>query len=298
MIDTLSTLLQPWVGFYQDPWFWQFPAATLLLSAAVFLLLALPWTWLAWADPASMRKYKIQDKRFQIKEFFWPSMGRLLQNNVMLALVLILSWPLLKHAGIHTGELPAWYVIIAQLVFFVFFDDFLYYWMHRGLHENKWLLKKVHSVHHRVRNTCAINGNYMHWVEFVATASLMLLGPILLDAHLYVVYIWVVIRQIEAVDGHAGYDIPWNPVHWLPVYEGPVYHDFHHAKFKGNYAGSLPYLDRYMGNTYVAEYLKYLQAKRQGMTPNEAGRHSLARRGAGAGVKVTGEKVANTGAEA
>ena len=297
MNDTLLTLLQPWVGFYQDPWFWEFPVTTLMISVITFLSLALPWTWLAWADPENMRKYKIQDKPFQIKEFFWPSMGRLLHNNAMQVLVLILSWPLLKQTGIHTGELPAWYIIIAQLVFFVLLDDFLYYWMHRGLHENKWLLKKVHSVHHRVRNTCAINGNYMHWIEFTATASLMLLGPILLDAHLYVVYIWVVIRQMEGVDGHAGYDIPWNPLHWLPVYEGPVYHDFHHAKFKGNYAGSLPYLDRYMGNTYVAEYLKYLQAKREGMTPNEAGRLSLARRSTAAGTKVSNTKVAGSSVE-
>jgi methylsterol monooxygenase/4-alpha-methyl-delta7-sterol-4alpha-methyl oxidase len=109
----------------------------------------------------------------------------------------------------------------------------------------------------------------MHWFEFSATASLMLLGPILIGAHLYVVYIWVAIRQFEAVDGHAGYDIPWNPAHWLPVYQGPVYHDFHHAKFKGNYAGFLPYLDRFMGNTYVADYLKYLKGKKQGLAPLE-----------------------------
>lgn len=45
-------------------------------------------------------------------------------------------------------------VILAQLVFFVLLDDFLYYWMHRYMHENKWLLRNVHSVHHRIRNTC------------------------------------------------------------------------------------------------------------------------------------------------
>ena len=141
--------------------------------------------------------------------------------------------------------------------------------MHRWFHENKFLLKHVHSVHHRIRNTCGINGNYMHWIEFSATATLMLLGPMLIGAHLYVVWIWVVIRQFEAVDGHAGYDIPWNPAHWLPLYEGPVYHDFHHSKFKGNYAGFLPYLDRFMGNTYVKEYLTYLKGKRLGLKPLE-----------------------------
>jgi 4-alpha-methyl-delta7-sterol-4alpha-methyl oxidase len=157
--------------------------------------------------------------------------------------------------------------VIAQLIFFIFLDDFLYDWVHRYFHENKWLPKYVHSVNHRNKNTCGVNGNYMHWFEFSTTASIMLLGPMLIGAHLYVIYIWVAIRQFEAVDGHAGYDIPWNPAHWLPVYQGPVYHDFHHAKFKGNYAGFLPYLDRFMGNTYVADYLKYLKGKKLGLAP-------------------------------
>jgi methylsterol monooxygenase/4-alpha-methyl-delta7-sterol-4alpha-methyl oxidase len=263
-------LLDAWFGFYQDEWFWQFPATTMLISNGVFLALAIPWTWIAWTDPKALRKYKIQNKPFEVKKYFLPSLARLVVNNFMLALLLIISWPLIRHSNVHLGELPAWYLIIVQIVFFIFLDDFLYYWMHRYFHRNKWLLKHVHSVHHRVRNTCGINGNYMHWVEFSATASLMLLGPILIGAHLYVIWIWVALRQFEAVDGHTGYDIPWNPAHWLPVYEGPVYHDFHHAKFKGNYAGFLPYLDKYMGNTYIDDYLQYLKAKKSGMNPQEA----------------------------
>ncbi|MGP4953645.1 sterol desaturase family protein, partial [Psychrobacter sp. T6-1] len=196
-------------------------------------------------------------------------------NNIILASLLILVWPLLKLTGVHNGELPAWYFIIAQLVFFVLLDDFLYYWMHRYMHENKWLLKHIHSVHHRIHNTCGINGNYMHWVEYSLTATLTLVGPILLGAHIYVVWLWVILRQVEGADGHIGYDIPWNPAHLLPVYEGPVYHDFHHAKFKGNYAGFLPYLDKYMGKTHIPAYLSYLKAKAKGLTPLEIEQNEL-----------------------
>ena len=264
---TVSDMINSWLTFYDDPWFWQFPMTTLAISAATFVILALPWTLIAWLDPKALRAYKIQDKAFELSKYFWPSLGRLITNNLALIALLILSWPLIKLTNIHTGSMPAWYTVLLQLAFFILLDDFLYYWMHRYFHENKWLLKHVHSVHHRIRNTCAINGNYMHWFEFTATASLMLLGPLLIGAHLYVVWIWVVIRQFEAVDGHAGYDIPWNPAHWLPLYQGPVYHDFHHAKFKGNYAGFLPYLDRFMGNTYVQDYLSYLKNKKQGLKP-------------------------------
>ncbi|WP_339905004.1 sterol desaturase family protein [Pseudomonas guineae] len=254
-----------WGEFYNDPWFWQFPMATLAFSMAAFLTVALPWTLVAWLDPVSLRKYKIQQKPFEFKKFFLPSLGRIVVNNLILSALLVLAWPLLKLTGVHNGELPIWYVIVVQLVFFVLLDDFLYYLMHRYMHENKWLLKHIHSVHHRIRNTCGINGNYMHWVEYSLTATLTLVGPMLIGAHIYVIYLWVIMRQIEGADGHIGYDIPWNPVHLLPVYEGPVYHDFHHAKFKGNYAGFLPYLDKYLGKTHIPEYLRYVQGKKLGI---------------------------------
>ena len=243
--------------------------ATLAISMAAFLLVAIPLTIIAWQDPVALRKYKIQSKPFEMKKFLLPSISRIIINNIILASLLVLVWPLLKLTGVHNGALPVWYIIIAQLVFFVLLDDFLYYWMHRYMHENKWLLKHIHSVHHRIHNTCGINGNYMHWVEYSLTATLTLVGPMLIGAHIYVVYLWVILRQVEGADGHIGYDIPWNPAHLLPIYEGPVYHDFHHAKFKGNYAGFLPYLDKYLGKTHIPAYLHYLQQKKNGLTPIE-----------------------------
>ncbi|MFV8570626.1 hypothetical protein ACNQ6O_05360 [Marinobacter sp. SBS5] len=47
-------------GFYNDPWFWQFPMATLEISMAAFLTVALPWTIVAWIDPISLRKYEMR----------------------------------------------------------------------------------------------------------------------------------------------------------------------------------------------------------------------------------------------
>lgn len=250
--------------------------ATLAISTAAFLAVAIPWTIVAWRDPVSLRKYKIQQKPFEMKQFLLPSIGRIIINNIILAALLVLAWPLLKLTGVHNGEMPVWYIIIAQLIFFVLIDDFLYYCMHRYMHENKWLLRNIHSVHHRIRNTCGINGNYMHWVEYSLTATLTLVGPIILGAHIYVVWMWVILRQIEGADGHIGYDILWNPAHLLPVYEGPVYHDFHHAKFKGNYAGFLPYLDKYLGKTHIPAYLSYLKGKKDGLTPLEIEQNELA----------------------
>jgi methylsterol monooxygenase/4-alpha-methyl-delta7-sterol-4alpha-methyl oxidase len=256
MIDTLQHLAQPWLAIYNEPRFWLIPMATQGIALIAFLAFALPWTYLAWKDPQWARRYRIQNKPFNVEKTFWPSLRATLVNNLILIPFLLISWPLLRLSGIHFGELPAWYVIVAQIVFFILLDDFLYYWMHRAMHKG-WLLRHVHCVHHRIRNTSALDGNYFHWIEFVMTASLALVGPVLLGVHGYVLWLWIIVRQLEAADGHCGYDIPWNPTHWLPVYKGPVYHDFHHARFRGNYAGFLPYLDRFWG-TYVPEYLRYI----------------------------------------
>ena len=245
-----------WLALYQDPMFFRLPIATLLLSIGTFLLAATPWTLLAWIDPQWARPYKIQQKPFQVQRYFLPNLARITINTTIMLALLIIIWPLLRLSNIHTAEIPPWYAWVIQLIFFIILDDFLFYWVHRSLHENKWLLRHVHSVHHRIRNTCALDGNYFHWLEFVIIGSLALVGPLLLGCHLYVLYAWIIIRNIEAADGHSGYDLPWNPLRYLPLYDGAVYHDFHHAKFKGNYAGALHYVDGFFG-THIKQYLDY-----------------------------------------
>ena len=251
-----------YVQVFQDPMYWQVGVYTLLISITTFLLFSLPWTLLAYIDPKSLQKYKIQDKAFQVKRYFLANLARIAINSCIFLVILTLVWPLFTMFNtIHTGDFPAWYIVIAQLTFFIFLDDFLYYWLHRAMH-TRWLLVNVHSVHHRIKNTCALDGNYFHWFEFLATGSLALVAPLILGAHLYVLWIWIIIRQFEAADGHCGYDLPYNPVKLIPLYHGAVYHDFHHARFKGNYSGFLSYLDGFMGNTYIPQYLTYIKEKR------------------------------------
>ena len=114
-----------------------------------------------------------------------------------------------------------------QFLFIIYLDDFLFYWMHRAMH-TRWLLKHVHGFHHRIYAPRAVAGHYMHPLEYVLTASLALVGPILLGVHVLVLYIWVVFRQWEAAEGHCGYDLPGSPTRWLPFSDGALHHDFHH----------------------------------------------------------------------
>ena len=251
-MDVMATV----ISWYTEPWFVEFPIMAGLIGMSAFLVYALPWTLLAWVDPEWARPYRIQAKPFEVAEYFWPTLGRIGFNLVMLFLVMVVVWPLLRLAPVHDGPLPEWWLILLQLAFFVVLDDFLYYWMHRWMHRNRWMLRKVHSIHHRLRNPFALAGNYFHWIEFVMTVGLLLVGPVVVGAHIIVVYIWVAFRQLEAADGHTGYDFPWDPMRLVPGYRGALFHDFHHSSYSGNYAGFFPYVDGFYG-TYARGYKQH-----------------------------------------
>lgn len=234
------------IDAYRDPLFWWFAVGGTLVSMTAFLVFAAPLTWIAATDPAWARPYRIQQRRARDGDVVWPSLVAFFKNNVALFVLVVASWPLIRHSGVHLGDWPPAWVIASQVLLFTYVDDFLFYWMHRAMHA-PWLFKRVHFKHHTILAPWAITGHFMHPVEYVLTASLMLLGPVLLGAHVATVWLWVVVRQWEAAEGHAGYDFPFSPSHLIPGNDGATHHDFHHAKVRGNYAGFLAIWDRAFG---------------------------------------------------
>ena len=248
------------LAMYRSPMFLKFPVAAQLVNVAAFLFWAAPFTWIAWKNPPSLQKYLVQNKTIDVKKWFWPSIGRLFANNAILLILILPTWPLLMKSGIHDGQWEPWYIILLQLLFFIFLDDFLYYFMHRLGHTRAGY-KYIHSVHHRVITPCAIAGNYFHPIEFIFTTMLVLLGPLLVSCHIYTLYIWIIFRQLQAADGHSGYEFPWNPLNYFPFYHGTAYHDFLHSKFLGNHAGFRGYMDRFFGG-YAKGYVEYRQRQK------------------------------------
>jgi sterol desaturase/sphingolipid hydroxylase (fatty acid hydroxylase superfamily) len=122
--------------------------------------------------------------------------------------------------------------------------DWLYYLMHRHLFHGWSVLRRVHAVHHRVRQPAAIDSLYVHPVENVLGLSLLILctwivGP--LDAYAFggcfFVYSWLNIVV------HAGVALPFP-------YLGLIArkHDAHHAHMRaGNYASLSPLPDLVFG---------------------------------------------------
>lgn len=236
----------PWDGLGSDPLFRALAVGGQLVSVGAFALFAASLTVMAWLDPPSLRRFRIQSRKPRAQTLVLPSIGRWAVNNAVLCAVIVGLWPWIRPSRMSLGELPPLWVMAAQLFFFAVLDDFLFYWMHRALH-TRWLFKKVHGIHHRIITPWAITGHYMHPVEYVATGLLMLLGPALLGAHVATAYLWIALRQWEAAEGHCGYDLPWTPTKLFPGSDGALHHDAHHAKINGNFAGFFPHCDRWFG---------------------------------------------------
>jgi 4-alpha-methyl-delta7-sterol-4alpha-methyl oxidase len=217
------------------------------VSMGAFLLFAAPLTALAWLDPPSLRRFRIQRARPPAdQKLVLPSIGRWLVNNLVMTVVAVLTWPLLARTGLHAGPLPPLWVALLSLVAFAYLDDVLFYAAHRTLH-TPWLFRHVHAIHHRIRTPWAITGHYSHPLEYVITGSLALVGPALLGSHVGVLWAWIALRQWEAAEGHSGYDFPWSPTRLFPGSDGARHHDAHHAKVTGNYAGFFAHVDKLLG---------------------------------------------------
>ena len=266
----MDGLFDWFIGSYHDPRLLPVTVYTVLVGMAAFALFAGGYTWLSVRDPVWARRYKIQNTRgagtlseeeaekrnilIPGKRMVRLSLKSWIINNAWMIAGTVSAWPLMSLSGVHLGPLPPLWVIAWQLVFFIYLDDFLYYWMHRGMH-TRFLLKHVHGWHHRVLTPWAITGHYMHPLEYVLTGTLAFIGPAIVGAHVVTLWIWIIFRQWEGSEGHCGYALPWSPTRFLPFSHGALHHDFHHARVRGNYAGFLPLWDRLFG-TYVRDYEK------------------------------------------
>lgn len=70
---------------------------------------------------------------------------------------------------------------------------------------------------------------------------------------------WGVIRMMETVDGHSGYEFSWSPYRLLPLSGSSSYHNFHHFKNVGNYSSFFTIWDTVCGTNKA--YFRYIAKK-------------------------------------
>jgi len=193
-----------------------------------------------------MNRFKIQDDKPESYEKQMRCFRLLMFNHFCIQAPLILgTYVYTETFGIpyDWDSMPHWYDLAWRIFMCLVIEDTWHYWVHRLMHDRR-LYKYVHKVHHYYQAPFGMTAEYAHPVETIVLGTGFFLGIAAFCTHVVMLWVWVVIRLVETIDVHSGYDIPYvNPMHLIPGYAGARFHDFHHYNFVGNYASTFRWWD-------------------------------------------------------
>jgi sterol desaturase/sphingolipid hydroxylase (fatty acid hydroxylase superfamily) len=117
--------------------------------------------------------------------------------------------------------------------------------MHRIFHENNFLLRKVHSIHHRSSTPFPLEYLYVHPVEWmsgmVGAAFAFFLILLVIPINIYAFWIFGMLRNMHEIHIHSDLELP--VISKIPFLSTTRHHDDHHAKLTGNYASTFAWMD-------------------------------------------------------
>ena len=255
-----------------------------LVVFVTYWTLGLAFLLLDWARrPACLYRHKIQ-LDVGLDTAALPRLFRTLlvgQALVLLPLSLFLGWLSTScGVGIVVREAPpAVGGAMWQIAAFVAWEEVAFYYSHRALHL-PFLYRRIHKVHHEWKTPVALAASYAHPAELLVSNVLPLVaGPVLCRAHVLTCYVWFVVAIAGSQLHHCGYRL-WF-LH-LPWDAQPMFHDYHHEAFSGNY-GLLTVLDWVHGTDKA---WRAAQKKQRMMMVEEGGAEEVGkgkgRRGSGA----------------
>ncbi|KAG8659366.1 hypothetical protein MANES_02G032800v8 [Manihot esculenta] len=232
----------------------------ILFMFLIYSTVPLPYVLVELMRSAGFEKYKIQPKvKLSSSETFKCYKDVMRMSFLVVGPLQLLSYPSVKMIGIRTSlPLPSGWEIFLQLLVYFIVEDYTNYWIHRFLH-GKWGYEKIHRVHHEYTAPIAFAASYAHWAEILILGLPSFLGPAIVPGHMITFWLWFVLRQIEAIETHSGYDFPWTPTKYIPFYGGAEYHDYHHyvgRQSQSNFASMFTYCDFIYGTDKLKEGLK------------------------------------------
>lgn len=179
--------------------------------------------------------------------------GVLLQQAIQAIVAIILFKVTGDDSDATTGDESSFFVLARQFLVAMFVLDTWQYFMHRYMHQNKFLYRHIHSQHHRLVVPYAFGALYNHPAEgllldTVGGALSFLLSGMSPQTSIY----FFSFATIKTVDDHCGLWLPGNPFH-MCFGNNSAYHDIHHQLYGTKYNFSQPFFvlwDRILG-TYM-----------------------------------------------
>jgi sterol desaturase/sphingolipid hydroxylase (fatty acid hydroxylase superfamily) len=205
-------------------------------------------TFMAWAaQSSSLKQYRIRTPT----SYRIPKAKKAINISLNGLLSMVFLWAILYHFGDYIlSSAPASGVtIFGEVLASLLLYDFMYYFMHRGMHHPKFM-KYVHGVHHYVRFPTSSESIYLHPVENLAGLGLLclamaILGPISALSFLICFFIYSTVNILV----HSNLNLPHPAFKLLNFWA--IKHDLHHGKhLNRNYASIFPFWDL-MFDTYA-----------------------------------------------
>jgi methylsterol monooxygenase len=191
---------------------------------------------------------KLYTKKFTLKMFVYRC--RLaIKNFILIAILTTISLYFIGDSFFSFESIAIWK--FAFLFFLmVAIDDVWFYSIHRLMHTNKFLYKKIHSVHHQAVPPIPMDFLFAHPIEALGAAFGLILGVLVLifitgNANIYVLVAYSFYRTMHELEVHSGFQI--IPEKYLGFIGSSKHHFNHHKYHKGNYASAFTYLDKIFG---------------------------------------------------
>jgi sterol desaturase/sphingolipid hydroxylase (fatty acid hydroxylase superfamily) len=96
-------------------------------------------------------------------------------------------------------EFPTAMVMTLDLVKLIIGCDFLFYWVHRALHANKWLYRNIHKQHHEYVATNAWGSEYFSPVDMILNIIPGVAPALVLGTHFASILLFTSLRQWQTV---------------------------------------------------------------------------------------------------
>ena len=189
-------------------------------------------------------RFKIQKRKIK-SQTFYKRLPLIFLNIVLLILISCIGLYFFLDIIDYQTSIQNPIYILAQLFIIFFIDDIYFYFLHAFMHKNKFILKKIHSIHHRAITPVALEYMYVHPLEwmsgyigpFLAMFFLSLIRPV----NIFAFWLYQVIRNIHELDVHSGFKSKISQ--WIPYWGETEHHDKHHELLKGNYATTFTFWD-------------------------------------------------------
>lgn len=214
----------------------------------------------------SIRRYKIQpkelEKSFNLERFM--NLATMATVNLFFCFMITTFIHFIPSLHRSATNVPTFTRFIFEFIISIIVVEAGFYYVHRGLHYPSFY-KHVHKFHHEWQAPISLTILYVHPIEhFLVNVIPILAGPWILGSHPSFTWFWIVFSLVVGMSNHSG----WYYI--VNLLGPPLFHDFHHHLFIGNY-GLMGLFDRIHRTDLYFRQSRYFQNYRiiLGMVPKE-----------------------------